>query len=173
MPDPEEPLDPLLVEFVRALARGGVRREAQERRDPALEALEDRLALCAGGTQRDHLRLKGVGRRGGLAFYEALKAYIDASKHFTEVSISCFTVLFDPDRAPESVDEISDHQDAASTELRACHDHVNAILEELLGRPWREAKEVEERGKVAELRRTAEAEAEARGEWIDTGRLIE
>jgi hypothetical protein len=108
-------------------------------------------------------------------FYTVMKAYIDASKHFTDASVACFAVLSDPTSAPANAEEIGQHQEKAADELRNCLERVNLMLEELAVRPEREAAEAEEERKLAELRRMAEAEAEAeaRGEWIDTGRLIE
>jgi hypothetical protein len=106
-------------------------------------------------------------------FYTVMKAYIDASKHFTDASAACFVVLSDPTSAPANAEEIGQHQEEAADELRNCLERVNLMLEELAARPEHEAAETEEQRELAELRRMAEAEAEAdaegRGEWIDTG----
>ena len=103
-------------------------------------------------------------------FYTVMKAYIDASKHFTDASAACFVVLSDLTNAPANAEEIGQHQEEAADEVRNRLERVNLMLEELAVRPEREAAEAEERAKMGELRRMAEDEAtaEARGQWIDT-----
>jgi hypothetical protein len=108
-------------------------------------------------------------------FHATMKAYMDASKHFSDASIARFVVLNDPTRTAVDMEEVGQSHDDATRELFHCLERVNVMLDELEARPWPEAAETDERAKLAGLRRMAEAEAdaEARGEWIDTGRLIE
>jgi hypothetical protein len=108
---------------------------------------------------------------GEAQFHATMKAYIDASEHFSDVSTARFVVLNDPTRTSGDVDEIGQSHDEATRELFHCLERVHVMLDELEARPWREAAETDERAKLAERR--SMAEAEARGEWIDTGRLIE
>ena len=97
-------------------------------------------------------------------FTATIKAYIDASKHFSDASIARFIVLNDPTRTAGKVDEIGQSHDDATRELFHCLERVNVMLDELEARPWREAAETDERAKLADLRSMAEAGAEAQGE---------
>src|SRR4030095_13204415 len=99
---------------------------------------------------------------GEAQFHATMKAYIDASEHFSDVSTARFVVLNDPTRPAGDVDEIAQSHEEATRELFHCLERVHVMLDELEARPWREAAETDERAKLAEWR--SMAEAEARGE---------
>ena len=101
-------------------------------------------------------------------FHATMKAYMDASKHFSDASIARFVVLNDPTRTPVDMEEVGQSHDDAARELAHCLERVNVMLDELEARPEHEAAEAEEQAKLDELRSMAEADSEVRGERIDT-----